>query len=41
LEEKEVNSKLEILRSALIEGEKSGDAGRLNMEEIKKSIRKK
>ena len=34
LEEKEKNSKLEALRLALIEGEESGIAGELNMEEI-------
>ncbi|MDN5849839.1 MAG: type II toxin-antitoxin system ParD family antitoxin [Nitrococcus sp.] len=31
--------KLEALRRALIEGEKSGDAGPLNMEEIKRKGR--
>jgi antitoxin ParD1/3/4 len=41
LEEKDANSKLEALRSALMEGEESGDAGKLNMEEIKKSAQKK
>jgi len=35
LEEKEANSKLEILRNALIEGEESGDDGELNMQKIK------
>ncbi len=41
LEEKETNTKLEMLRSALMEGEESGDAGKLNMEEIKKSAKSK
>ena len=40
-EEKEASSKLEALRSALIEGEESGDAGKLNMEAIKKSAKKR
>ena len=39
LEEKEANSKLEGLRAALIEGEESGDAGVLDMENIKKEAR--
>ncbi|MDA7705685.1 type II toxin-antitoxin system ParD family antitoxin [Rickettsiales bacterium] len=41
LEEKEANSKLEMLRSALMEGEESGDAGKLDMKEIKKSAKSK
>lgn len=39
LEERE--QKLEALRQALIEGEESGDAGPLNMEEIKRKGREK
>jgi antitoxin ParD1/3/4 len=35
LEEREANSKLQSLRTALIEGEESGDAGELDMETIK------
>ncbi len=41
LEEKEAESKLKKLRSALIEGEESGDAGKLNMKAIKKSAKRK
>ncbi|MAZ80632.1 MAG: type II toxin-antitoxin system ParD family antitoxin [Rickettsiales bacterium] len=41
LEEKETNSKLEMLRCALIEGEESGDAGKFDMEEIRKSAKNK
>ena len=40
LEEKEANSNIEAIRSSLIEGEKSGNAGKLNMEEIKRSAKK-
>ncbi|MGR3179994.1 MAG: type II toxin-antitoxin system ParD family antitoxin [Candidatus Anammoxibacter sp.] len=40
LEEKEANSKLEALRSALCEGEESGDAGLLDMEEIRREAKK-
>ena len=39
LEQRE--TKLETLRAALIEGEKSGSAGELNMDEIKKKARQK
>jgi len=39
LEEKEANSKLEALRSALLEGEESGDAGLLDMEEIRREAK--
>ena len=35
LEERDANSKLQFLRTALIEGEESGDAGELNMESIR------
>ena len=31
--------KLQVLRAALIEGEESGDAGKLDMEEIKQKAR--
>lgn len=41
LEEKEADSKLEVLRSALIAGEESGNAGRLNMDEIRRSAKEK
>lgn len=40
IEEREANSKLEALRSALIEGEESGDAGLLNIEEIRQEAKK-
>lgn len=40
LEEKEANSKLAALRSALLEGEKSGDAGELDMEKIRIEAKK-
>ena len=40
MEEKEAHSKLEALRAALIEGEASGDAGPLDMEQIKREARK-
>jgi len=39
LEEKEANSKLESLRLALVEGEESGEAGLLDMEEIRKEAK--
>lgn len=41
LEEREAESKLKKLRSALIEGEESADAGKLNMKAIKKSAKQK
>jgi len=41
LEEREANSKLEALRTALIAGEESGDDGALDMEAIRKEARKK
>lgn len=41
LEEKETNTKLEMLRLALVEGEESGDARKLDMKEIKKSAKNK
>ena len=40
IEERDANSKLEALRVALIEGEESGDAGKLDMEEIRKEAKK-
>ncbi len=40
LEEKEANSKLTELREALVEGEKSGDAGVLNMKKIRQTAKK-
>ena len=40
LEEKEADSRLEALRQALIEGEKSGDAGALDMNAIRQEARK-
>ena len=40
LEEKEANSKLETLRSALVEGEESGDAGELDMDSIRKRAKR-
>ena len=40
LEEKEASSKLEALRAALIKGEKSGDAGLLDMEAIRQEAKK-
>lgn len=39
LEEREANSKLQALRKALIAGEESGDAGELNMNEIKQQAK--
>ena len=39
LEEREANVKLHALRTALIEGEESGDAGELNMNEIKRQAK--
>lgn len=41
LEEKEANSKLNALRSALIEGEESGDAGAVDMKAIKQNAKSK
>jgi len=41
LEEREANSTLQSLRTALIEGEESGDAGELNLESIRQEARKK
>ncbi|NOT85352.1 MAG: type II toxin-antitoxin system ParD family antitoxin [Methylococcaceae bacterium] len=40
LEEKEADSKLHALRTALIEGEESGDAGELNMDAIRQQAKK-
>lgn len=40
LEEREANSTLQSLRTALIEGEESGDVGELNMETIRQEARK-
>ena len=40
LEEREANSKLQFLRTALIEGEESGDAGELHMETIRLEAKK-
>ncbi len=40
LEEREANTKLQTLRSALIDGEESGDAGELNMERIRQRAKK-
>ncbi len=40
LEERDANSKLQILRTALIEGEESGDAGELHMETIRLAAKK-
>lgn len=40
LEEREANSKLQAIRTALIEGEKSGDDGELNMETIRREAKK-
>ena len=41
LEEKEAGSKLEALRQAMIDGENSGSAGKLDMGEIKRQARRK
>ena len=40
LEERDANSKLQFLRTALIEGEESGDAGELHMETIRLEAQK-
>ena len=40
LEEKEADSRLEALRQALIEGEESGDAGKLDMNAIRQDARR-
>ena len=40
LEERDANSKLQLLRTALIEGEESGDAGELHMETIRLEAKK-
>ena len=40
LEERDANSKLQFLRTALIEGEESGDAGELHMETIRLEAKK-
>jgi antitoxin ParD1/3/4 len=40
LEEQEAGSRLEALRQALIEGEKSGSAGPLDMDAIKRRARR-
>lgn len=40
LEEREANSTLQSLRTALIEGEQSGDAGELDMETIRLEAKK-
>ncbi len=40
LEEREANSKLQFLQTALIEGEESGDAGELHMESIRLEAKK-
>ena len=39
LEEKESKATLEMFRFALIEGEESGNSGKLDMEEIRKSAK--
>ncbi|PCJ26114.1 MAG: type II toxin-antitoxin system ParD family antitoxin [Rickettsiales bacterium] len=39
LEEKAVNTHLELLRHALIQGELSGDAGELNMQTIRREAK--
>lgn len=41
LEEREAGSRLEALRQALIEGEKSGPAGQLDMDAIKRTARQR
>ena len=38
MEEKNAESKLKILRKALLEGEESGNAGELNFKVIKKEV---
>ena len=40
LEERDANSKLQFLRTALIEGEESGDAGELHMETMRLEAKK-
>ena len=40
LEERDANSKLQFLRTALIEGEESGDSGELHMETIRLEAKK-
>ncbi|MEY3881542.1 MAG: hypothetical protein RIQ94_2338 [Pseudomonadota bacterium] len=40
LEERDANSKLQFIRTALIEGEESGDAGELHMETIRLEAKK-
>lgn len=40
LEEKEANSKLELLRAALIEGEESGDAGEVDIKTIRMNAKR-
>lgn len=40
LEEREANSTLQSLRTALVEGEQSGDAGELDMEAIRLEAKK-
>jgi antitoxin ParD1/3/4 len=40
LEERDANSKLQFLRTALIEGEEIGDAGELHMETIRLKAKK-
>ncbi len=40
LEERDANSKLQFLRTALIEGEESGDAGELHMKTIRLEAKK-
>jgi antitoxin ParD1/3/4 len=40
LEEREANSTLQAIRTALIEGEESGDGGELNMEAIRREAKK-
>ena len=41
LEQQEAASQLEALRQALIEGERSGPAGKLDMKEIKRKARQR
>lgn len=40
LEERDASSALELLRAALVEGEESGDAGVLNMDDIRSEARR-